>query len=65
MVWAPVPLLDAALPLKYSPRRENLRTDQFFTNLLQATAVVDARSGGESPPEAFFITIVASGVMCE
>jgi hypothetical protein len=48
----------------------------FPRNLLQAAAVIDARSGGsktlpgtlperESPQEAFFITMVASRVMCE
>jgi hypothetical protein len=46
-VWAPGPLPDAALPPIYSPRRENLKApDQFPWNILQATAVVDARLGG-------------------
>jgi hypothetical protein len=47
MVWAPGPLPDAALPPIYSPRRENLKGPiNFPRNLLQAAAVIDARSGG-------------------
>jgi hypothetical protein len=47
MVWAPGPLPDAALLPIYSPRRENLKhLINFSRNLLQAAAVVDARSGG-------------------
>jgi hypothetical protein len=47
MVWAPGPLPNAALPPIYSPRRENLKHPiNFPRNLLQAAAVVDARSGG-------------------
>jgi hypothetical protein len=47
MVWAPGPLPDAALPPIYSPRWENLKGPiNFPRNLLQAVAVVDARSGG-------------------
>jgi hypothetical protein len=47
MVWAPGPPPDAALPPIYSPRRENLRGPITFPRkLLQASAVVDARSGG-------------------
>jgi hypothetical protein len=47
MVWAPGRHSDTALPPIYSPRQENLRgPDQFPRNILQATAVVDARSGG-------------------
>jgi hypothetical protein len=46
-VWAPGPHSDAALPPIYSPRRENLKSpDQFPQNILQATAIADARSGG-------------------
>jgi hypothetical protein len=47
LVWAPGPHSDAALPPIYSPRRENLKNpDQFLRNILQAAAVVDARSRG-------------------
>jgi hypothetical protein len=46
-VWAPGLLTDAALPPIYSPRRENLKDPiNFPRNILQAAAVVDARSGG-------------------
>jgi hypothetical protein len=47
MVWAPSPPSAIALPPKYSPRRENPKGPiNFPENILQATAVVDARSGG-------------------
>jgi hypothetical protein len=47
VVWPPGPPPDAALPPIYSPRRENLKEpDQFPRNILQATAVIDVRSGG-------------------
>jgi hypothetical protein len=47
IVWAPGPLPDAALPPIYSSRWENLKHPiNFPRNLLQAVAVVDARSGG-------------------
>jgi hypothetical protein len=47
MVWAPGPLPDAALPPIYSSRWENLKCPiNFQWNLLQATAIIDARSGG-------------------
>jgi hypothetical protein len=47
MVWVPGPFPDAALPPIYSPRRKNLKDPiNFSQNLLQAAAVVDARSGG-------------------
>jgi hypothetical protein len=47
VVWPPGPPSDAALPPIYSPRRENLRGPiNFPQNILQATAVADARSGG-------------------
>jgi hypothetical protein len=47
VVWAPGPLPDAALPPIYSPRRAKpKRPINFPQNLLQATAIVDARSGG-------------------
>jgi hypothetical protein len=46
-VWAPGPLPDAALPPIYSPRWENLKDPIYFPwNILQAAAVIDARSGG-------------------
>jgi hypothetical protein len=47
MVWAPGPHSDAALPPIYSPRRKNLKGPiNFPQNILQATAVINARSGG-------------------
>jgi hypothetical protein len=50
MAWRgppPGPHSNAALPPIYSPRRENLKTpDQFPQNILQATTIIDARSGG-------------------
>jgi hypothetical protein len=46
-VSPPGPLPDAALPPIYSPRQEKPKgLINFPRNLLQATAVVDARSGG-------------------
>jgi hypothetical protein len=46
VVWAPGPLPDTALPLIYSPWWENLKHSiNFPRNLLQAGAIVDARSG--------------------
>jgi hypothetical protein len=45
--WAPGPPPDAALPPIYSHRREKLKDPvNFPRNLLQAAAIVDARSGG-------------------
>jgi hypothetical protein len=47
VVWPPVPPPGTALPPIYSPRRENLKHPiNFPQNLLQAAAIVDARSGG-------------------
>jgi hypothetical protein len=47
MVWAPGPPPDIALLPIYSPRWENSKGPiNFPENILQATAVVDARSGG-------------------
>jgi hypothetical protein len=47
VVWAPGPLPDAALQPIYSPRWENLKARiNIPQNLLQAAAVVNARSGG-------------------
>jgi hypothetical protein len=46
-VWPPGPPSDAALPPIYSPRRENLKGPiNFPRNILQAAAIIDARSGG-------------------
>jgi hypothetical protein len=46
-VSPPGPPPNAALPPIYSPRRENLKDPlNFPRNILQAAAVVDARSGG-------------------
>jgi hypothetical protein len=46
-VWPPGPHPNIALPPIYSPRRENpKRPNSFLENILQAAAVVDARSGG-------------------
>jgi hypothetical protein len=47
VVWAPGLLPGAALPPIYSPRREKLKHPiNFPRNILQAAAIVDARSGG-------------------
>jgi hypothetical protein len=47
VVGPPGPPPDAALPPIYSPRRENLKDlINFPRNILQAAAVIDARSGG-------------------
>jgi hypothetical protein len=47
MVWAPGPPPDIALPPIYSPQWENPKgPNSFLENILQATVVVDARSGG-------------------
>jgi hypothetical protein len=46
-VWPPGPPPDIALPPIYSPRRENPKgPNSFPENILQDTAVVDARSRG-------------------
>jgi hypothetical protein len=46
VVWAPGPLPDAAIPPIYSPRWENLKHPiNFPRNILQAAAIIDARSG--------------------
>jgi hypothetical protein len=46
-VWPPGPPPDIALPPIYSPRRENPKDlINFLENILQAVAVIDARSGG-------------------
>jgi hypothetical protein len=47
VVWPPGPPSDAALPPIYSPRWENLKGPiNFPRNILQAAAVINARSGG-------------------
>jgi hypothetical protein len=47
VVGPPGPPSDAALPPIYSPRRENPKHPiNFPENILQVTAVIDARSGG-------------------
>jgi hypothetical protein len=47
MVWAPGPPPDIALPPIYSPQWENPKGPiHFLENILQATSIVDARSGG-------------------
>jgi hypothetical protein len=77
LVWALGPLPDFALPPIYSHRRENLRTRSISTKhtasrhrrrcmigRVQKLFPAPCRRG-ESPPKAFFITMPASGVMCE
>jgi hypothetical protein len=69
---------DAALPPKYSPRQENPKDpDQFSSKHAASRRRCRREIGriqelfpapcrrGESPPEALFTTMVASGVMCE
>jgi hypothetical protein len=47
VVWTPGPPSDIALPPIYFPRQENPKGPiNFPENILQATAVVNARSGG-------------------
>jgi hypothetical protein len=47
LVWAPGPLLDAALSTIYSSRWKNLKDPiNFPRNILQAPAVIEARLGG-------------------
>jgi hypothetical protein len=47
VVWPPGPPPDAALPPICSPWRENLKGPiNFPRNILQAAAIIDARSGG-------------------
>jgi hypothetical protein len=64
------------LPIK-TPRQENLKTRSLFQNSSRSTTVVDSKIGrvqklfpapcrrGESPPEVFFIAMLASGAMSE
>jgi hypothetical protein len=77
LVWAPGPLPDTALLPIYSPRRENLKPNQFSSKHTASRHCRRCKIGrvqklfpapcrrGESPPKAFFITMPASGVMCE
>jgi hypothetical protein len=47
VVWPPGPPPDVALPPTYSPRRENPKDPiDFPENILQAAAIIEARSGG-------------------
>jgi hypothetical protein len=47
VVWTPGPPPDIALLPIYSPRRENPKgPNSFSENILQAAAIIDARSGG-------------------
>jgi hypothetical protein len=77
VVGPPGPPPDAALPPIYSPRRENPKPDQFSRKHTASRHHHRCEIGrvqklfpapcrrGESPPEAFFIIMPASGVMCE
>jgi hypothetical protein len=71
MVWAPSPPPDAALLPIYSPRWENLKLQSIFhkTYCKPPPSSTRDREGLEALPgtlpEAFFITMAASGVMCE
>jgi hypothetical protein len=78
MVWVPGPPPDIALPPIYSPRRENPKEPDQFSRKHTASRRHHRREigrvqkhfptpcrRGESPPEAFFITMPTSGVMCE
>jgi hypothetical protein len=78
VVWPPGPPPDAALLPIYSLRRENLKAPQSISTKhtasrhhhrheigrIQKLFPAPCRRG-ESPPEAFFITMPASEVMCE
>jgi hypothetical protein len=78
VVWPPGPPPDAVLPPIYSPRRENPKDPDQFSRKHTASHRHRRREigrvqklfpapcrRGESPPEAFFITVPASRVMCE
>jgi hypothetical protein len=64
------------LPIK-TPDGKNLRTRSDFQNTSRSAATVDPKIGrvqklfpvpcrrGESPPEVFFIAMLASGAMSE
>jgi hypothetical protein len=77
-VWAPGPPSDATLPPIYSSWQENLKDPRSISTKHTASRRCRRREiqgvqklfpapcwRGESPPEAFFITMPASGVMCE
>jgi hypothetical protein len=67
---------DAPSPIK-TPRREKPKTRSLFQNTSRSAAAVDLKIGrvqklisapcrrGESPPEVFFIAMLASGAMSE
>jgi hypothetical protein len=78
MVWAPSPPPNATLPPIYSPRRENPKAPiNFSTKHTVSRRRHRCKIGRvqklfpapcqreELPPEAFFITMPVSGVMCE
>jgi hypothetical protein len=77
VVWPPGPPPDAALLPIYSPRRENPNPNQFSIKHTASHRYRRREIGrvqklfsapcwrGESPPEAFFITMPAFGVMRE
>jgi hypothetical protein len=77
LVWAPSPPADVALSPIYSPQRENLKPQSISTKHTTRRRRHQRDTGrvrklfpapcrrGESPPEAFFITMHAFGVMCE
>jgi hypothetical protein len=66
----------APSPIK-TPDGKNLNTRSLFQNISRSAAAVDPKIGrvqklfpapyrrGESPPEVFFIAMLASGVMSE
>jgi hypothetical protein len=70
-VRPPGPPPDAALPPIYSPRREKPKTQLVFHEnyCKPPPSLMRDREGPEALPgtlpEAFFITMVAFGVMCE
>jgi hypothetical protein len=77
VVWPPGPPSDVALPPIYFPRWENLKARSISTKhtasrrrrrcdigRVQKLFPTPCRRG-ESPPEAFFITMHASGIMRE
>jgi hypothetical protein len=77
VVWPPSPPPDAVFPPIYSPQRENPNPDQFSKKYTASRRHRQCKIGrvqklflapcqrGELPPEAFFITMPASRVMCE
>jgi hypothetical protein len=70
-------LLPHSLGASNPPDRKNLSTRSLFQNRSRSTAAVDPKIGrvqklfpvpyrrGESPPEVFFIAMLASGAMSE